>query len=353
MAHIWIRAEQRAFEKRVGVTPLGVKKLLESGHQVTVEHSSTRAILIDAYAAVGCQIGAEHSWPNAPEGAIVVGLKELNEDGPDLTHRHVMFGHAYKGQADGPALLNRFKRGGGILLDNEYLLDPSGRRVAAFGYWAGFAGAAIGLKAWIEQQKLRRLGPIGVYSGQAEIVSELAKDLASLKLQSNPSALIIGALGRVGTGASDLCEALGMPITRWDKDETATGGPFPEILDHDIFVNCILANPNVPVFVRPSDISKDRRLSVIADVSCDPNSDYNPIPIYDRSTTFSDPLIHVSDDPKPLDVMAIDNLPSLLPVESSEDYAAQLLPYLQDIDKDSDGVWARAEEIFHTHIKQL
>ena len=29
-----------------------------------------------------------------------------------------------------------------------------------------------------------------------------------------------------------------------------------------------------------------------------------------------------------LDVMAIDNLPSLLPVEASEDFAAQLLPHL-------------------------
>ncbi len=39
-----------------------------------------------------------------------------------------------------------------------------------------------------------------------------------------------------------------------------------------------------------------------------------------------------TDDP-PLDVMAIDNLPSLLPVESSEDYAGQLLPALLTLDR--------------------
>ena len=36
-------------------------------------------------------------------------------------------------------------------------------------------------------------------------------------------------------------------MTEWDIDETAHGGPFPEILTHDIFLNCILAAPGVPV----------------------------------------------------------------------------------------------------------
>jgi hypothetical protein len=36
---------------------------------------------------------------------------------------------------------------------------------------------------------------------------------------------------------------------------------------------------------------------------------------------------------QPLNMMAIDNLPSLLPIESSEDYAAQLLPSPRTLDK--------------------
>ena len=31
--------------------------------------------------------------------------------------------------------------------------------------------------------------------------------------------------------------------------ETASGGPFPEILQHEMFLNCILARPGCPVFV--------------------------------------------------------------------------------------------------------
>lgn len=38
-----------------------------------------------------------------------------------------------------------------MLYDIEFLTDSSGRRVAAFGYYAGFAGAVIALLAWAHQ----------------------------------------------------------------------------------------------------------------------------------------------------------------------------------------------------------
>ena len=66
-------------------------------------------------------------------------------------------------------------------------------------------------------------------------------------VSASPNAIVIGALGRVGTGASDLCEHLSIPVTKWDMAETATGGPFPEILDHTFFFNCIFARPGTPV----------------------------------------------------------------------------------------------------------
>jgi len=151
MTHLWLRAEQRDHERRTALTPEGAQALIEAGFTVTVEHSETRAIPTEDYRSAGCQIASAHAWMNAPEDAIILGLKELEETGPDLRHRHIMFGHAFKGQAEGPALLGRFRRGGGTLLDLEYLTDATGARVAAFGYWAGFAGAAIGVQAWIAQ----------------------------------------------------------------------------------------------------------------------------------------------------------------------------------------------------------
>jgi saccharopine dehydrogenase (NAD+, L-lysine-forming) len=351
MTHLWVRAEQRPNEERVGLTPEGAAALIAKGIRVTVEESRNRAIPIDGYRAAGCEIAAENSWPSAPADAIIFGLKELPEDGTPLPHRHIMFGHAFKGQHAGKRLLERFKAGGGTLYDLEYLVDEDGRRVAAFGYWAGYAGAAVSLMSWAAQQGGGTCPPVETYPGRDALLAALGTQLDRAG-KDRPTAIVIGALGRVGTGASDLCEAMGVTVTKWDMAETASGGPFPEILDHALFINCILARPGTPVFVPKSALTQPRRLRVIGDVACDPDSDYNPVPVYDRATTWAKPALRVHDDP-PLDVMAIDNLPSLLPVESSQDYAAQLLPSLLTLDALDHGVWARAEDTYTIHMKEV
>jgi saccharopine dehydrogenase (NAD+, L-lysine forming) len=349
MTHLWVRAEQRPNEERVGLTPEGAAALVNAGITVTVEESHVRAIPIDGYRAAGCRIVAENLWPRATADAIIFGLKELPEDGTPLTNRHIMFGHAYKGQPAGRALLKRFKKGGGALYDLEYLVNENGRRVAAFGYWAGYAGAAISLKCWAAQQRGTIAGPVQKYPGKAALLADLAFDLGD---HARPRAIIIGAHGRVGTGAADLCSALGVAVTRWDMAETASGGPFPEILQHEIFLNCILARPGCPVFVPASAKTDPRALTVIGDIACDPTSDFSPIKVYDRATDWDAPALRVHDTP-PLDVTAIDNLPSLMPVESSQDYAAQLLPSLLTLPMLDQGVWGRAKAEFDTHVANV
>ena len=348
MTHLWVRAEQRPNEDRVGLTPEGAKALLSGGIKVTVEESSVRAIPLQGYIDAGCEIAPENSWPTAPADAIIFGLKELPEDGTPLPHRHIMFGHAFKGQHSGKALLDRFAAGGGTLYDLEYLVDEAGRRVAAFGYWAGYAGAAVTLKSWCAQQRGEICGPVGVYPGKDALLTELGAELKAVPADV-PTAIVIGAMGRVGTGAADLCEAMGVTVTKWDMAETASGGPFPEILQHDLFLNCIFARPGTPVFVPAEALTAARKLTAIGDVACDPDSDYNPVPIYAEATSWEAPALRVANDPV-MDVMAIDNLPSMLPVESSEDYAAQLLPSLLTLTDLKTGVWGRAETTFRDFV---
>ena len=344
MTHIWVRAENRAHEERVGVTPQGVAKLIAAGFRVTVEESRQRILPISEYAATGCEIAPESAWPDAPSDAIIFGLKELPEDGTPLRHTHIMFGHAYKGQPSGQILLDRFKSGGGRLLDIEYLTQEDGRRVAAFGYWAGYAGAAVSLMCWLAQQGGGIAGPVKAYPSANHMLMELQQGLVAAGT-GRPTALIIGALGRVGSGAADLCQAMGVATTKWDMAETASGGPFPEVLAHEIFLNAILARPGTPVFVPASAKTATRALSVIGDIACDPDSDFSPIKVYDRTTTWDAPALRVQGDPV-LDVTAIDNLPSMLPAESSEDFAEQLLPHLLTLDDVHQGVWGRAQSWF-------
>jgi len=351
MVHLWVRAEQRSNEERVGLTPEGAAALVRQGMRVTVEESAARVIPLAGYREAGCEIAAAGVWRQAPRDALILGLKELPDDGTPLRHRHIMFGHAFKGQHAGKRLLQRFRVGGGTLYDLEYLVDEAGRRVAAFGYWAGYAGAAVSLIAWAAQRQGAVCPPVATFAGRDALLSDLAARLAAAGAE-RPTALVIGALGRVGSGACDLCAAVDVPVTKWDMAETAHGGPFPEILDHDLFVNCILARPGTPVFVPASALAAPRRLSVIGDVACDPDSDYNPVPVYNAATSWAAPVVRVHATPV-LDVMAIDNLPSLLPRESSEDFAAQLLPHLMRLDRMETGVWGRARDTFDTHIKEV
>ena len=107
--HIWIRTEVRDFEKRVGITPEAVTKLIAAGFKITVEESKNRAIPIKDYQNSGANIAAGNSWQTAPKDALIFGLKELPEEINTLKHRHIMFGHAYKGQDGAKQLLGKFK----------------------------------------------------------------------------------------------------------------------------------------------------------------------------------------------------------------------------------------------------
>ena len=350
MKHLWLRAEHRENEKRVGLTPQGATQLIKKGIRVSVEASNTRIISTKDYKDAGCEIVSAGSWENAPEDVIIFGLKELPNNDIPLKHSHIMFGHAFKGQVSGKKLLKKFKSGGGTLYDIEYLTEDTGKRVAAFGYWAGFAGAYVTLKVWISQLKKEECPPLSAFNDKTKLLRDISNEINLVK--TLPSAIVIGSLGRVGTGVCDFCEESSLNIKKWDLVETSSGGPFPEVLNHEILFNCVVATPNTPVFFQPNYIDSKRKLRVIGDIACDPDSDYNPIPIYNEPTTWTNPGLKIANDP-PLDIMAIDNLPSLLPKESSIDFAEQIFPYLMQLVDKNYGVWQRAKQVFKSKLLEV
>ncbi len=97
----------------------------------------------------------------------------------------------------------------------------------------------------------------------------------------------------------------------------------------------------------------NKALSVICDVSCDPYSDYNPIPIYQECTRFDQPILALGEGSASVDLIAIDHLPSLLPRESSEDYCQQLFDTLVALENIDAGVWKRAKDVFIKHSQAL
>lgn len=341
---LWMRAETRTTEQRAPIVPEDAARLVASGVGLVVEESAHRAFPAAAYAEAGCRIVPEASWPGAPEDHVVVGLKELPEEPGRLAHRHVYFGHAYKGQDGAGDLLRRFRSGGGELLDIEYMVDEAGRRLAAFGYWAGYVGAALAVLRFRD----RLAAPLGPWTKQ-ELDDELRASQAS---EIDPRVLVVGALGRCGRGARDALEVAGIAPTCWDLEETRVLNR-PALLGHDVLVNTVLTTRPLPPFLRREDLDfADRRLSLVADVTCDVTSDCNMLPVYDRVTTWSDPVLPVRGGERPLDVVAIDNLPSLLPREASAAFSAELTPHLMTLGG-ADGVWLRCAAEFQAACARL
>ena len=338
--HLWVRAEVRATERRAPLVPDDVRRLVDAGFHVTVEESAQRVFDPVSYAEAGAAPAAGGRWVDAPDDVIVVGIKELPEEPTALRHRHVYFAHAFKGQSDAAAVLRRFRAGGGMLWDIEYLTDTQGRRVVAFGYWAGYVGAALGvlhLAGALEAP----LQPMGQHDLDALLLS-VSDRVAGCR------PVVTGARGRSGTGACDALGVAGLLPGRWDRQESVDLGN-RGLLDHDLLVNCVGIKEPVPPFLVPADLDAPRRLRVVSDVTCDVTSDKNMIRLNDAVTTWDEPVrtVHGAAGAT-LDVIAIDNLPSLLPREASigfsEELAAQLLGLLNPARPT--GPWVAAEVAF-------
>ncbi|GGT72503.1 saccharopine dehydrogenase [Streptomyces coeruleorubidus] len=338
--HLWLRHEARTTERRTPVVPDDARRLVEHGVALTVEDSPQRVFPTEEYEAAGCRVAPAGSWVSAPRDAVVLGLKELPDDTAGLTHRHIFFGHAYKGQPGAAGLLRRFAAGGGALFDLEYLVDDTGRRLAAFGFWAGYLGAALA----VLQHRGRLRAPL----------TPTTKEALDETLKPDPddtefTGLVIGALGRSGRGARTAFATAGADPTCWDLAETRDLDR-RALLAHDVMVNAVLATSPVPPFLREQDLdTPERRLRTLCDVTCDVGSPLNVLPVYDETTDWDEPVRRLREDP-PLDLIAIDNLPSLLPLESSADFSAALLPHLLDFGVS--GAWGRCLDRFRQACRE-
>ena len=353
-AHVWIRSESRGTERRAPVVPADVPLLLDAGLRVTVEESAQRVFAIEEYAEAGANIVDEGTWTSAPDDAYVLGIKELPDTPELLHHQHIYFAHAFKGQDDSRRTLERFRRGGGRLLDIEYLTGNDGRRVVAFGYWAGYVGAALGV-LHLADELAAPLAPMAKDELDAELV-RAGKAGAERLL-----ALVTGSAGRSGRGAQQALMTAGVPTTLWDRQETKDLHK-QALLGHDVLVNCVVTLTPTTPFVERADLEHERRLRLLADVTCDVTGPTNMLPVNTEITTWHEPVRRLHGDggspeygSTPLDVIAIDNLPSLLPREASETLSADLTPHLLGLNGEGgpSTPWRAAGRAFDQAIAEL
>nr|POE63266.1 saccharopine dehydrogenase [nad(+), l-lysine-forming] [Quercus suber] len=284
---IHVRAETKPLEHRTAITPTVAKKLVDDGYTVNVEKAPLSIFKDEEYEGTGASLVPTGSWVDVPADHIIVGLKELPEEEFPLKHTH-----------------------------------------------AGFAGAALALLAWAWQLKHGKDKPlpgVSAYENETALLKDVKTAVEEGKAQAGhyPRVLVIGALGRCGKGAVDLCIKAG------------------------------LQNILIPPFVSKESLASSRRkLAVVCDVSCDTTNPHNPIPIYEINTTFDKPTVPVElpagSGDLPLTVISIDHLPSLLPREASEAFSSQLLPSLLSLkDRKKTRVWQQAEKLFHDKVGTL
>ena len=115
----------------------------------------------------------------------------------------------------------------------------------------------------------------------------------------------------------------------------------------------MLITTPVPPFLVPADLDDPgRRLTGVSDVTCDVTSACNMLPINDRTTSWSAPARRLRERlgplDVPLDIIAIDNLPALLPREASVAFSAELLPHLGSVG--ASAPWQRCRQAFHREL---
>lgn len=327
---LFIRKEIKEDEYRVPIIPIHCAKLIEEGYEIYFEKNENRCFKDIDYINAGCIL-----VENIPINSIIIGLKELDIKNDILfQHKNMYFSHCFKNQKNSNIILKKFKENNGVILDYEYIVDENNKRLIAFGYWAGYIGIFLGLIQYNNKKNnypdIYHLKPFNNCNELVEIIK---------KLKINPKIAVIGYKGRCGKGVNNFLNKINLDFTGFDKKDIYN------LTEFDIIINCIYLNPESNItFVDKENLHKYNNLKVIVDISCDIFAYNNPIKLEYNRTTFDKPIFKYGH----IDIIAIDNLPSLLPIESSTEFSETLVKLIQD-----KNILDKLENIYLEKIKYL
>lgn len=214
---------------------------------------------------------------------ILVGIKETpldelltNEiDGKPRTH--IMFSHTAKGQHYNMPLLAKFTQSSARLIDYELLTDSQGKRVVAFGWYAGAAGVPEALNALgLDYLSMGVSSPFLLlprpyhHSSLEELRNSMRRIGSIISERGMPEAtgpciIALTGNGNVSQGALSLLQEL--PIKQIEARDLAKVATSPNTPRNFVYL----------IHVKPEDY--------LVDIRGDP---------YNRSTYYSRPELYVS-----------------------------------------------------------
>ncbi len=361
--------EARIDENRTPFSPSQVSIILNkfSNIKIIVQPSNRRCFKDEDYQKAGAQITDDLSSANIIFGVKEVDISALIEGKTYLFFSHTSKVSQYIGQTlkdDAiiykKELLKEVIKKKITLIDYENIREISGEgyRYLGFGRFAGIIGTYNTLNLYLKlfnKKSLPRAFEINNYKEIKKLIS---------KQNFNKIKILLTGSGRASKGSIELLKqanirqvsindylnnkydkAVFCKISAKEHVEKKDGKEISKVKNYlfetDMFIACHYWEPKFPKFFYSNQINKFKNLKIIGDITCDING---AIPTTIRSTSIAKPYysidintmkeIDLSD--KGIAVMAVDNLPSELPRDASEEFGSgvisEVLPSL--INKD-------------------
>ena len=338
--NICILKEHKLNEFRSPLVPEDIKRLKKKypGYNFYIEPSKNRIFSDSLFYQSGCEKYISQKID------LYLSIKEVSAKQIKKNQNFMMFSHTIKGQEYNMPLLRKILKNDCSLIDYELLKDKKNKRLIGFGYFAGIMGAFLTIKNHLKINSPKK---------NSYKIDELLEILSKKNL--NNLRILITGEGAVSNGAQFFLKKIGIKdkktfkknkyssyfkvlspseyYKRLDKkfnlNDLMSGiGTYQSIFpnyfkEYNIFLSCHYWDQRFPKLFELNQVNKDF-FQTIGDITCDINGS---VPTTSRSTTLTKPYYKF----KKTNIMAVDNLPSALPKESSEHFSKILTSLLPSI----------------------
>ncbi len=243
-----IQETKNRWERRTPLIPDHVAGLArDHGVEVVAVTSPIRIYSDYAYRDVGADVVYSPA-----DADVVMGIKEPPIDAVGPGQTFLVFSHVIKGQDYNMPLLKRFLDQGATLIDYEPIADEAGRRLIAFGRYAGIAGAidtvwglarrldALGIDHPLEEAKLT--WEYGTTGRAWEAMADLGRRVHEEGFPADmaPAVFAIVGCGNVGQGAGEVLDHLGAEKVTADQLGSLPADPHRvfrvDLVEQDLYV---------------------------------------------------------------------------------------------------------------------
>lgn len=391
-----IREGKTPRDARVVLKPAQCAYLRDKeGADLVVQSSEVRCYSDDEYRKHGVPVVT-----TVDDCDILLGVKEVPMDELISDKSYFFFSHTFKAQPYNRGLLRKILDKNIRLVDYEVLTDAHGKRLIAFGFFAGMVGAHNAMLTYGNRTGAYSLGRMKDSFDYAQI----KKSYDDVKWPAIK--IILTGKGRVGAGAAKVLDDMGIRkvssdsylnddftevvYTQIDFDEyvrpkSSSNTAFDEFFNHpeefesafgpftavsDVMINGIYWDNKAPAFFTKEDMrSSEFNIKVIGDITCD-IAPVSSIPSTLRATTIDDPFFGYDpvkekevapfQEHSSIDMMTIDNLPNELPRDASTSFGQQFIehiwPQVEANDFEGDillGATIAKEGVLGPHFKYL